>query len=129
MAKREQEKAIEATKKVAEEARSVTDRHDAAQTLEAIEKHRMATQETIHRSLNETKKISKSIDEATSQIPQYTGAVESYQEQVLEATREMTFDYIEAQKSVMDSIFNSAVGTFWHREFVLIDSIFTHHIS
>jgi hypothetical protein len=41
----------------------------------------------------------------------------------------MTFDYIEAQKSVMDSIFNSAVGTFWHREFVLIDSIFTHHIS
>jgi hypothetical protein len=53
MAKREQEKAIEATKKVAEEARSVTDRHDAAQTL-AIEQHRMATQETIHRSLDET---------------------------------------------------------------------------
>jgi hypothetical protein len=49
------------------------------------------------------KKYSKSIDEATSQIPQYTGPVKSYQEQVLEATREMTFDYIEAQKSVMDS--------------------------
>lgn len=110
MAKREQEKAIEATKKMAEEARSVTDRHDTAQTLGAIEQHRMATQETIHRSLDETKKnISKSIDEATSQIPQYTGAVKSYQEQVLEATREMTFDYIEAQKSVMDSILNSAM--------------------
>lgn len=33
--------------------------------------------------------------------------MKSYQEQALKATREMAFDYVEAQKSVMDSIFSS----------------------
>jgi len=66
-------------------------------------------QHTLHRSLDETKEnVKKSIDEARTQIPRFTNVVTNYQEQVLQSTEKMVEDYIEAQKSVMNSIFNSA---------------------
>jgi hypothetical protein len=66
-------------------------------------------QYTLHRSLDETKEnVKKSIDEARTQIPRFTNVVTNYQEQVLQSTGKMVEDYIEAQKSVMNSIFNSA---------------------
>jgi hypothetical protein len=59
--------------------------------------------------LDETKKnVRKSIDESRNQIPQYTNVVKNYQEQALESTGKMVEDYIETQKSVMDSVFSSA---------------------
>ena len=89
MSKREQEK-------VAEQAKSV---EDTAQQF----------QNTFHRSLDETKEnVRKSIDEARSQIPKYTNVVKSYQEQALESTGRMVEDYINTQKSIMDSVFSSA---------------------
>jgi hypothetical protein len=93
MSRKEEEKAIEATKKVAE-------------GQEATEEF----QRSVHRALEETKdNVRKSIDEAKSQIPQYTNVVKNYQEQALQSTREMVLDYIEAQKRVIDALFNSAV--------------------
>ena len=66
-------------------------------------------QHTLHRSLDETKEnVNKSIDEARTQIPQFTHVVTNYQEQVLQSTGKMVEDYVEAQKSVMSAIFNSA---------------------
>ena len=89
MSKREQEK-------VAEQAKSV---EDTAQQFAS----------TFHRSLDETKEnVRKSIDEARSQIPKYTNVVKSYQEQALESTGRMVEDYINTQKSIMDSVFSSA---------------------
>ena len=114
MSKREQVKAIEDTQRVAEEAKSIEDKHDAAQTLQQVvqQQQEVAVQDfqhTFHRSLDETKEnVKKSIDEAKTQIPRFTNVVTNYQEQVLESTGKMVEDYIEAQKSVVDSLINSA---------------------
>jgi len=113
ISKRVEEKAIEDTQRVAEEAKNVKDKHDAAQTLQQVGQQQQVVaqdfQHTLHRSLDETKEnVKKSIDEARTQIPRFTNVVTNYQEQVLQSTGKMVEDYIEAQKSVMNSIFNSA---------------------
>jgi hypothetical protein len=114
MSKREQVKAIEDTQTVAEEAKGIEDKHDAAQTLQQVvqQQQQVAVQDfqyTFHRSLDETKEnVKKSVDEARTQIPRFTNVATNYQEQALESTGKMVEDYIEAQKSVMNSIFNSA---------------------
>ena len=118
MSKREQVKAIEDTQRVAEEAKSIEDKHDAAQTLQQVvqQQQEVAVQDfqyTFHRSLDETKEnVKKSIDEAKTQIPRFTNVVTNYQEQVLQSTGKMVEDYIEAQKSVMTSIFNSVAPSY-----------------
>jgi hypothetical protein len=105
MSKREEE----ATKKVAEEAKKTEDKVDAALTLQG-QVTAEEFQRSVNRALEETKNnVRKSIDEAKNQIPQYTDVVKNYQEQVLESTREMVVDYIEAQKRVIDAHFNSTV--------------------
>ncbi len=113
MSKREQEKAIEDTKKIAEEAKKVEDRVDAVETLQEAGPQ-VATQEfqsTFNKSLDETKKnVRKSIDEARDQIPQYTSSVKNYQEQALESTGKMAEEYVEAQKSVIDSVSSSSAA-------------------
>lgn len=116
MSKRVEEKAIEDTKRVAEEAKSIQDKHDAAQTLQQVGQQQQQPQvvaqdfqHTLHRSLDETKEnVKKSIDEARTQIPRFTHVVTNYQEQVLQSTGKMVEDYVEAQKSVMNAVFNSA---------------------
>ncbi|MGB7959187.1 MAG: hypothetical protein WCF46_04775, partial [Nitrososphaeraceae archaeon] len=82
MSKRVEEKAIEDTKRVAEEAKSIQDKHDAAQTLQQVGQQQQQQvvaqdfQHTLHRSLDETKEnVNKSIDEARTQIPQFTHVV------------------------------------------------------
>ena len=111
MSKREQEKAIEDTKKVAQQAKSAEDKLDAAETLQEVKQQATAQQfqDSINTSLDQTKEnVRKSIDEARSQIPRYTNVVKNYQEQVLESTGKMVEDYINTQKSIMDSVFSSA---------------------
>ena len=110
MSKRE-EKPVEATKRVAEQARSVADKQEAC-TLQEIRQQETVQQfqESINASLNETKKnVKKSIDEAKNQIPRYADVVKNYQEQALESTGKMTDDYIEAQKSIINSVFDSSI--------------------
>ncbi len=115
MSKTEQVKAIEDTQRVAEEAKSIRDKNDGAQTLQKVGQQQQQQlvavqdfQRTFHKSLDETKEnVRKSIDEARTQIPQFTTVVTHYQEQVLESTGKMVEDYIEAQKSVVDSLINS----------------------
>jgi hypothetical protein len=112
MSKREEEKAIEATKRVAEEAKSIQDKRVAAETLQEIGQQVTVNQlqESINTSLDKTKEnVKKSIDEARTQIPRFTNVVTLYQEQVLESTGKMVEDYVEAQKSVINSVSNSAV--------------------
>ncbi len=117
MSKTEQVKAIEDTQRVAEEAKSIRDKNDAAQTLQKVGQQQQQQlvavqdfQRTFHKSLDETKEnVRKSIDEARTQIPRFTTVVTHYQEQVLESTGKMVEDYIEAQKSVVDSLINSAL--------------------
>jgi hypothetical protein len=61
--------------------------------------------ESINKSLDETKNnIQRSIDESRNQIPRYNTIVNNYQEQSLQAAKEISEDYIESQKSVINSL-------------------------
>src|SRR3978361_1571866 len=61
--------------------------------------------ESINRSLDETKQnIKRSIDEQKNQIPSYNPIVNSYQEQSLQAAKEISEQYIESQKAIINSI-------------------------
>ena len=61
--------------------------------------------ESINRSLDETKQnINRSIDESKNQIPRYNTIVNSYQEQSLQAAKEISEEYIESQKAIINSI-------------------------
>src|SRR6478672_9169583 len=61
--------------------------------------------ESINRSFDETKhNINRSIDESKNQIPRYNTIVNSYQEQSLQAAKEISEDYIESQKAIINSI-------------------------
>ena len=59
--------------------------------------------ESINRSLDETKDhINRSIDESRNQIPHYNDIVNSYQEQSLQTAQEISEQYIESQKAVIN---------------------------
>ncbi len=61
--------------------------------------------ESVNRSLDETKhNINRSIDESKKQIPHYNTIVNNYQEQTLQITKEMSENYIESQKSIINSL-------------------------
>ncbi len=65
-------------------------------------------QQAVSRALDETKdNIRKSTDEARSQIPRYTQAVSDYQEQTIQAAREIADTFLESQKAIINS-FQSA---------------------
>jgi hypothetical protein len=97
MSKREQEKAVEEAKNAAQA--QIGQQQIAAQEF----------QSTINRSLDETKKnVRKSIDESKNKIPQYANVFKTYQEQALESTGKIVEDYVEAQKSVINSVFSLA---------------------
>src|SRR3954471_18975910 len=64
--------------------------------------------ESVNRSLDQTKdNINRSIEESRNQIPHYNTIVNSYQEQTLQAVKEISENYIESQKSIINS-FQSA---------------------
>src|SRR4051794_23733890 len=68
--------------------------------------------ESVNRSLDQTKdNINRSIEESRNQIPHYNNIVNSYQEQTLQAVKEITENYIESQKSIINS-FQSACGPY-----------------
>src|SRR3954469_20124845 len=68
--------------------------------------------ESVNRSLDQTKdNINRSIEESRNQIPHYNTIVNSYQEQTLQAVKEITENYIESQKSIINS-FQSAWGPY-----------------
>ena len=61
--------------------------------------------ESVNRSLDETKdNIKKSIDESRKQIPRINDSVNSYQEQSLQTAREISEEYIDSQKEVVNSL-------------------------
>src|SRR4051812_24538831 len=74
--------------------------------------------QSVNRSLDQTKdNINRSIDESRKQIPHYNTIVNSYQEQALQSTKEITEHFIESQKSIINSFqsawrpFNQNVNT------------------
>src|SRR6476620_7073440 len=61
--------------------------------------------ESVNRALDQTKdNINRSIEESKNQIPQYNNVVNSYQEQTLQAAKEISENFIESQKTIINSI-------------------------
>jgi hypothetical protein len=111
MAKREEEKAVEATKRVAEQATSTADKQEATVALQEIRQRETVQQfqQSINTSLDQTKQnVRKSVNEAKNQVPRYADATKNYEEKALDSTGRIVEDYIEAQKSVINSVFSSA---------------------
>jgi hypothetical protein len=62
-------------------------------------------QYAINRALDGTKdSIRRSIDEARSQIPRHTQSVNDYQEQTIQAAREIADNFLESQKEIINSL-------------------------
>jgi hypothetical protein len=61
--------------------------------------------ESVNRSLDEAKdNIRKSIDESKNQIPRINNIVNSYQEQSLQTAKEVSEEYIDSQKEIINSL-------------------------
>ncbi|MEJ7642808.1 MAG: hypothetical protein WKF36_11555, partial [Candidatus Nitrosocosmicus sp.] len=61
--------------------------------------------ESINSSLDQTKdNINRSIDESRNQIPRYNEIVNTYQQQSLQTAKEISEEYIESQKAVINSL-------------------------
>ena len=68
--------------------------------------------ESVNRALDQTKdNINRSIEESKNQIPQFNNIVNSYQEQTLQAVKEITENFIESQRTIIRSI-QSAWGPY-----------------
>jgi len=62
-------------------------------------------QEAVNQSFDETKdNIKKSIDESRKQIPRINDTVNSYQEQSLQTAKEISEEYLDSQKQVVNSL-------------------------
>jgi hypothetical protein len=62
-------------------------------------------QESVSQSLDETKdNIKKSLDESRTQIPRINNIVNSYQEESLQTAREISEEFIDSQKQVVNSL-------------------------
>jgi hypothetical protein len=61
--------------------------------------------EIINITLDETKSsVKKTTDEAIKEIPRFTKAVNEYQEESIQATKDIADNYLEAQKEVIHSV-------------------------
>ena len=62
-------------------------------------------QEIVNITLDETKSsVKKTTDEAIKEIPRFTKAVNEYQEESIQATRDIAENFLESQKEVIHSV-------------------------
>jgi catalase (peroxidase I) len=67
-------------------------------------------QQSINRSLDETKNnIRRTADEARKDIPRYTQIVNEYQEETIQAARQMADNYLESQREIINSVQSALV--------------------
>ena len=61
-----------------------------------------AQQQAVNKVIDETKdNIKKTTNEARKEIPRYTQIVNDYQENTIQAIREITDNYVESQKDIL----------------------------
>jgi hypothetical protein len=94
------------------ERKEETTTADLSETVSVREDSPHYQRATVNRALDETNRaldetkdnIRRSIDEARKEIPRYTQAANDYQEQTIQAAREMADNYIESQKEIINSL-------------------------
>jgi hypothetical protein len=71
----------------------------------SLEQQREEQQQAVNKALEQARdNIRKSVDEARSQIPRYAQALNDYQEETIEAAREIADKYLESQKEIINSL-------------------------
>lgn len=95
-------------------------------------------QEAVSRSLDETKRnIRQASEEAKREIPKYDRVVKDYQNQSIDATREIAETYLDSQKQTINSLQSAwnenlqQAQNWWARQFQpqLAADIFTRSVS
>jgi hypothetical protein len=68
-------------------------------------------QKDINKALDETKNnIRRTTDEARKDIPRYTQIVNEYQEETIQAARQMADNYLECQREIINSMQSAFVS-------------------
>src|SRR5919197_1536913 len=90
-----------------------TTKVQATQEQEVTSKGRVEQreqQEAINKALDETKNhIKRTTDEARKDIPHYTQIVNEYQEETIQAARQMADNYLESQMEIINSLQSALV--------------------
>ena len=77
---------------------------DTSFNREISESHEQQKQ-LVNRALDQTiDSVKKTTDEARREIPRFTQAVNEYQEQTIQATKDIADNYLESQKEVINSL-------------------------
>src|SRR6478735_11558287 len=99
-----EEEALKEVEIVAELAPNEKTRKEAEKLIETVENGSTTSvqeqeQEAIETVLDETKRtIKKTVNEAKREIPKYTKAMGQMQEETIQATKEIGYDFIELQR-------------------------------
>jgi hypothetical protein len=92
---------------------STTSKEQVKQEQEVTSKGRVEQreqQQAINKALDETKNnIRRTTDEARKDIPHYTQIVNEYQEETIQAARQMADNYLESQREIINSLQSALV--------------------
>jgi catalase (peroxidase I) len=82
----------------------------AAEQLQQTQVQQREQQQAINKALDETKNdIRKATDEARKDIPRYTQIVNEYQEETIQAARQIADNYLESQREIINSVQSALV--------------------
>jgi catalase (peroxidase I) len=82
----------------------------ATSSKEQVQQRRIEQQQAINKALDETKNnIRRTTDEARKDIPHYTQIVNEYQEETIQAARQMADNYLESQREIINSLQSALV--------------------
>ena len=88
----------------------------SAEQLHQAKVQQREQQQSINKALDETKdNIRRTTDEARKDIPRYTQIVNDYQEETIQAARQMADNYLESQREIINSM-QSAWSPRWRRQ-------------
>jgi hypothetical protein len=86
-------------------SKKIETNQNSTKTYEQNNNNNIDFNESVNRSLDETKdNIKKSLDESRNQIPRINDSVNRYQEQSIQTAKEISEEYIDSQKQVINSL-------------------------
>jgi hypothetical protein len=86
-------------------SKKIETNQNSTNTYEQNNNNNIDFNESVNRSFEETKdNIKKSLDESRKQIPRINESVNSYQEQSIQTAKEISEEYIDSQKEVVNSL-------------------------
>ena len=84
-----------------DEKNETTARSDSSSNLQGLQQQ----QESVIRSIDETKdNIRVAVEEARQEIPKYNQVVKEYQNDTIDASRQIAESYLDSQKQVINSL-------------------------